>query len=185
MTLGAKLKARRLKLGLSQKDLAEKTNVSQRTIQRIEKDQNSPRGYTLRILAEALETDPVVMAQTEEAEADPIKRMLFINLSVLSFLVIPFGNLIFPTLAWSKFSYYQEVDEVGRRIINGQLTWALVAYPLLALAPFIDGYAQFSFPLIFIVLIGVYAFNIFTVWRTTQQLRAGKFQVCNRAISFF
>jgi len=184
MTLGAKLKVRRQELGLSQKDLAEQTNLSLRTIQRIEKDQNAPRGYTMRALAEALESDPLSFAQPEREKGDPVKKMGLINLSVLSFLIVPFGNLIFPTLTWSKHSYYEEVDAVGRRIVNFQITWALVSYPLLALAPFLNAYVKTAFPLIFMVLIAAYAFNIFTVWSTARRLEVGNYEVCKGAIRF-
>jgi len=45
---------RKLK-GLSQEDLAEKSSVNLRTIQRIENEKNQPRDTTLHLLAEALE----------------------------------------------------------------------------------------------------------------------------------
>ncbi len=183
MTLGGRIRKRRKELGLSQKDLAEGAGLSLRTVQRIENDQNSPRGWTLRAIAEVLETESIALVQEKPVDQH-LDRLLFINLSVLSFLIMPFGNLVFPILAWSKFSYYKEVHEVGKRIINRQLTWALITFPLLAIAPFADGYVPINFPLIFIVLIGAYAFNVFTVLLTAQRLRAGNYQVCNRSIRF-
>ena len=52
-----KLKSRREHLGLSQKKLAEKSNIGIATIQRLEKDDNaeSTRGHTIKQLASALE----------------------------------------------------------------------------------------------------------------------------------
>ena len=49
-------KLRKIK-GLTQEDLAERTKLSVRTIQRIEKGDVDPRNYTINVLAEALEVE--------------------------------------------------------------------------------------------------------------------------------
>ncbi|HBW81513.1 MAG TPA: DNA-binding protein, partial [Sphingobacterium sp.] len=51
-----KLQSLREKLNLTQEELAQKSNISVRTIQRIEAGQ-SPKGYTLRALAQALNVE--------------------------------------------------------------------------------------------------------------------------------
>ena len=48
------IKAARVARGYTQMDLAEKTNISLRSIQRIESAQVSPRAYTLNILSATL-----------------------------------------------------------------------------------------------------------------------------------
>ncbi len=52
--IGRKIKDLRVLKGLTQEDLAERTQLSVRTIQRIEKGEVDPRTYTLNLLAEAL-----------------------------------------------------------------------------------------------------------------------------------
>ena len=53
-----KIKDLRKRRGLSQEELAEKSGLSLRTIQRIENGETDPRGDSLRRLAAALETSP-------------------------------------------------------------------------------------------------------------------------------
>jgi transcriptional regulator with XRE-family HTH domain len=51
MSIAEKIKAGREKLAYSQSQLAEKANVSLRTVQRIEGGKSIPRGYTLTVLS--------------------------------------------------------------------------------------------------------------------------------------
>ena len=55
MVLGNRVKELRLKEGYSQKDLSVKSGLSERTIQRIEKDEVSPNPHTLKLLGEIFE----------------------------------------------------------------------------------------------------------------------------------
>ena len=55
--LGLKVSELRQQKGLTQEQLAERCEVSSRTIQRIESGEVDPRAYTLHCLGEALEFD--------------------------------------------------------------------------------------------------------------------------------
>ncbi|MEJ0029194.1 MAG: helix-turn-helix transcriptional regulator [Bacteroidota bacterium] len=55
MTTGARISILRKAKGLSQESLAEITKISLRTIQRIESDSTTPRPYTLKAIATALD----------------------------------------------------------------------------------------------------------------------------------
>jgi uncharacterized Tic20 family protein len=55
MTIGQFIKETRLKKGMTQEELASKTDISVRTIQRIEKDDVDPRSFTLQTIASVLE----------------------------------------------------------------------------------------------------------------------------------
>ena len=55
MKIGQEIKKLRLDKGMTQEELAERTNLSTRTIQRIENGEVDPRAYTLQTLASALE----------------------------------------------------------------------------------------------------------------------------------
>ena len=57
METGKLIKDLRLKKGMTQEELAEKTEVSTRTIQRIENGEVDPRAYTLQMIAKALEVE--------------------------------------------------------------------------------------------------------------------------------
>ena len=57
MEFGERLKEHRTSLNCSQKELAEKTGLTLRTIQRIENNKVKPSLYSLKVIGEALKTD--------------------------------------------------------------------------------------------------------------------------------
>ncbi len=57
MEFGERLKELRTSLNCSQKELAEKTGLTLRTIQRIENNEVKPSLYSLKAIGEALKTD--------------------------------------------------------------------------------------------------------------------------------
>lgn len=57
MELGAKVKELRTSLNLSQKELAERTSLTLRTVQRIENNEVKPSLYSLKELGRVLDTD--------------------------------------------------------------------------------------------------------------------------------
>ena len=57
MEFGERLKELRASLNCSQKELAEKTGLTLRTIQRIENNEVKPSLYSLKVIGEALKTD--------------------------------------------------------------------------------------------------------------------------------
>ncbi|MCF0074428.1 helix-turn-helix domain-containing protein [Dyadobacter sp. CY261] len=132
-TTSDQIRTLRKSKGLSQEALAEMAGINLRTLQRIEAGDAVPRGETLRLLAQALgvpvETlspapDPAPIAAFE----DPgILKLL--NLSALSFWFIPFGNILIPFALWMyKRNTVAGVSELGKRILNFQITWSLAVY---------------------------------------------------------
>uniref|UniRef100_UPI00404899B2 helix-turn-helix domain-containing protein n=1 Tax=Algoriphagus sp. TaxID=1872435 RepID=UPI00404899B2 len=57
MDLGDKIKSARSAKGMTQKELADKTGLSERTIQRIENHEVEPSGYSLSKISDVLEFD--------------------------------------------------------------------------------------------------------------------------------
>ena len=57
MDLGDKIKSARTKKGINQKELAEKTGLTERTIQRIENHEVEPSVYSLNKISEILKFD--------------------------------------------------------------------------------------------------------------------------------
>lgn len=55
MTIGQYIKEKRIQKGMTQEELAAKTDISIRTIQRIENDEVDPRTFTLQTIASVLE----------------------------------------------------------------------------------------------------------------------------------
>ncbi|WP_319502207.1 helix-turn-helix domain-containing protein [uncultured Draconibacterium sp.] len=94
METGKLIKELRIKKGMTQEELAEKTEVSSRTIQRIENGQVDPRSYTLQMIAKALEVDFSLFTanetgESEEWEHDNNTWLGFLHLSGILPLVFP------------------------------------------------------------------------------------------------
>jgi transcriptional regulator with XRE-family HTH domain len=100
METGKLIKELRLKKGMTQEELADRTEVSARTIQRIENGEVDPRAYTLQMIARALEVDFALFTENEPDEEQETQNVKDSNwLGLLHFSgIIP---LIFPTvLIW-------------------------------------------------------------------------------------
>ena len=68
METGKLIKELRIKKGMTQEELADLTELSTRTIQRIENGEVDPRAYTLQMIAKALEVDFSTFIQNEQNE---------------------------------------------------------------------------------------------------------------------
>ena len=126
--LGLKVSELRQQKGLTQEQLAERCEVSARTIQRIESGDVDPRAYTLHCLGEVLEFD-------FGAENTSNENLWLTVLHLSSILVI----LIIPLVLWSwKKNQSYKVDQQGRQVLNFQITMTLMLFAaafLLALFP--------------------------------------------------
>ena len=122
METGKLIKELRIKKGMTQEELADKTEVSTRTIQRIENGEVDPRAYTLQMIARALEVDYNVFVEIEPDEESDINQVNVNNwLGLLHFSgIIP---LIFPTvLIWHfKKDTIKSMSEHYRDVIGFQL----------------------------------------------------------------
>lgn len=177
------LKSIREQEGYTQADLATKTGLSLRTIQRLENTNKVPKGYTLNALAEEFNMEPstlqakyLTVKRSRDSEITTIKM---INLSVLSFLGIPFGNLIFPIIIWRNNRDSQLVDELGRRVVNFQILFTLLLCLLLILLPFTVAKLLPGIPIMLIALLVAYLFNIAVIIRTAIKIQHQDFDFLN------
>ncbi|WP_427872358.1 helix-turn-helix domain-containing protein [Flavobacterium sp. MMS24-S5] len=144
-----KVKFLREEKNMTQNELAEKSGLSLRTIQRIEAG-NILKGFTLKTIAEALETNPENLIIKKENIQ--IERAKLINLSVLSGLIIPFGSVIFPLVLTYKTQDATN-KEIGKQIVSLQIVLSLILSVLMIVSPFIQRLFTFKFPLFIIPLI--------------------------------
>lgn len=132
MRTGQLIKELRLKKGITQEDLAAKTDISVRTIQRIENGDVDPRAFTLQSIANALEVDFEVLANSESdlnaAEEMKSSRWLpLLHLSGLFLLIIP------PILVWiGKRDEVKGIRKHAVDVINFQLSMSLYILPFVA-----------------------------------------------------
>jgi uncharacterized Tic20 family protein len=116
--LGLKVAELRQQKCLTQEHLAEKCEVSTRTIQRIESGEVDPRAYTLHCLGAALEFD------FEEQETT--SENLWLTLLHLSSI---FVILVVPLILWSwKKNQSYKIDQQGRLVLNFQITMTLLLF---------------------------------------------------------
>lgn len=123
--LARRIKELRIRKGFSQEELAEKTQLSLRTIQRIENGETEPRGESLKRLAQAFGVTPDdVVDWTAQEDTGFLKSL---NLSSLSFILFPLLGILVPLIIWiSKKGKVLDIDKVAREILNFQITWVII-----------------------------------------------------------
>ena len=130
---------RKLK-GYSQEDLAEKSSVGVRTIQRIEKGDVQPHLQTVKLLAVGLEVnvDDLLVIENPKEETIQRKWMLLLHASPFFGFIIPFANILFPIFVWIHKAEDNKIyDQHGRAVINFHSTiLLLLILSLLAFFPF-------------------------------------------------
>ncbi|WP_294675595.1 helix-turn-helix domain-containing protein [uncultured Fluviicola sp.] len=141
---------------LTQTELAKKSGLSLRTIQRIEAG-NIPKGFTLNALATVFETEPNKLIPFKEITKPD--RAKLINLSSLLGLVIPLGGVIFPLILTYKTKDARN-KELGKSIVSVQIIIASVLAGSQIASPFIQKglslhFPLFLFPLVFIICLKI------------------------------
>ncbi len=88
------IKEKRTLLGLTQLELSEKSNLSIRSIQRIEKGEVNPRGHSIKQLSICLD---IPLQELTKASIHPIGRIHFFK------LLLSIGIIILPNLLFAAF----------------------------------------------------------------------------------
>ncbi|UYZ60360.1 helix-turn-helix domain-containing protein [Hymenobacter latericus] len=196
MFSATRIQSIRKRKGYSQELLAEHSGVSLRTIQRVEQGETVPRGHTLQALATALgvsledfapEPAPLLPtapppAATPALRSDP-QFLQLLNLSALSFLVLPLLNVVVPLLLWrARRHQVAHVAELGRRVLGFQILWQVVcffAYMGLVLGHWLAArYFQVVVPGTYLgVFILSYTVNVLAVLYYARRIRQGELDV--------
>ena len=160
--VGKKIKEIRKRKGWSQEELAESAKINLRTIQRIETNVNDPSGKTLNLLCEALEIN--IEELVEYGKTEDKTFLMFFHLSVLSFMMLPLGNIIIPLILWlTKKDKIVGLKEVGANLINFQILWTVLIYGISILA--ILGALSFKgFGFSLYIIFGLLVLNIIFVF---------------------
>ncbi len=131
-SLGNNLIYQRKLRGYSQEELSQKTEVTIRTIQRIEKGAVNPHLQTVKLLAAALSinVDDLLVLENPKEESIHKKWLLLMHGTPLLGFVLPFCNVLFPLFLWiHKREDNSLYDEHGIRIVNFHIT-VLILYIL-------------------------------------------------------
>ncbi|WP_303315677.1 helix-turn-helix domain-containing protein [Flavivirga abyssicola] len=122
-----KIKEIRNRLGFSQEELAEKSGLSLRTIQRIENGETKPLGDSLKKISNALNVTPDELIDWAIQEDNVFLKIL--HLSSLTFLFFPLFGVLIPYFMWnSKKNKIKGINTLGAAILNFQLTWNLILF---------------------------------------------------------
>lgn len=128
-TIGTKITQLRKQKALSQENLAELSNVNVRTIQRIENNETTPRGATLKLICDALGVTPDEIINFEKTEDHTF--LIWLHLSVMLGYVMPLGNVILPLILWlTNKNKVQYTDEQGKNILNFQIIYSAIIFIL-------------------------------------------------------
>jgi len=122
--LAKRIKELRVQNGMSQEELAEKSGLSLRTIQRIESSESLPREDSLKRLAAVLGESADTLDWTMKENRG---LLMMINFSALSFILLPFLGVVLPVIIWvSNRRTIKDLDRIGRGILNFQITWFIL-----------------------------------------------------------
>ncbi|MFK8036914.1 MAG: helix-turn-helix domain-containing protein [Crocinitomicaceae bacterium] len=162
----SKLTKYREKLNLTQEELADKSGVSVRTIQRIEAGAKL-KGHSLNVLAKALDVSNEQLTEEKDESSINFKLTKLINLSSLPFVIIPLVNIAIPLLI---MYYKKEFNSITKQIVSVQILWTILSVVLFLLSPFISRIFSLENKLTLIVLIVSILINIFIILRNTISL---------------
>lgn len=163
----SRLKKIREKLNITQEELAEKSGVSVRTIQRIEAG-TEPKGYTLKSLAKVLEIEEnsLLLEQDETIESD-LGVLKLINFSALPFTVIPPLNIIVPLII---MFVKKEFNAIAKQLVTIQIVWTILAVIIFMAASFLKNWLDLNSKSILVVMIFLLLSNLFIVFRNAFEI---------------
>ncbi|MNQ29416.1 helix-turn-helix protein [compost metagenome] len=178
----SKLKNLRELQNLTQEELSEKSGISVRTIQRLETGKE-PKGYTLRVLAKALElAENELLYKESEQEKSEISEdkkeskeailinyslLKLINLSSIPFIVIPPLNIIIPLVLMLTM---KQKNNLTKQLISVQILWTIIAPIIFMFGIFLKLGHQFT--LILMILIALT--NVFIILRNAIEIDRNK-----------
>jgi len=187
MKLSDKVKELRNQHGFSQEELARQTQLSLRTIQRIEQNETEARGDTLKRLAQVFNLKP--MELTSQIEKEQTYLISLLNLSALSFIIYPILGYIVPLILWYfKRNGDEKLNETGKKLLNFQATWTLAVsffYALFMLVKVMHLGGFFSVYTFLIILYSFYALNFALILFNTFRSKNMKEVIYIPAIPFF
>lgn len=176
----SRLKQLREQQNLTQEELAEKSGISVRTIQRIESG-TKPKGYTLKKLAGKLEVsenellgvpapDAIIGNPTENAKTDEsiiIAKIKLINLSSVLFILLPPLNILVPLI----LSYaLKQKNELTRQIVSLQILWSILAPIFFMLGILLKLGRSFTIVLLVLIVLS----NVFLILRNLAEIDRNK-----------
>ncbi len=171
-TLGDKIEEIRRNKGMTQEELAILAKVSPRTIQRIENNASKPRGYTLKNICLVLD---VPMGDIlDYGKEEDLSFLSYFHLSVLTFLILPYGNFIVPTILWlTNRNRVLHLNEQAKNVLNFQINISiLMGFSVFVFALLKLEHIDVDYSFLY-VYFGLNAINIILVARSWWGIKKG------------
>jgi transcriptional regulator with XRE-family HTH domain len=157
----------REKANLTQQQLSEKSNISVRTIQRIEAGKEL-KGHTLEALSKALGIDKKEFIDTStEDTSENLLLIKLINLSSLPVLIIPLASFLLPLIImyWKK-----QVNPMTKQIVSLQILWTLLFPIIVLIVIFIGNLLPLSKQVVPLTMLLLLLVNAYIIIRNTAAI---------------
>ncbi|WP_108425531.1 serine hydrolase [Flagellimonas amoyensis] len=165
-SIGERLKYQRKSKGYSQEELSQRTNVTVRTIQRIEGEEVSPHLNTVKLLAAALEIEVSDLLPLQDPKEETLKKkwLLLMHATPLLGIFLPLFNVLVPLFLWiHKREDNPIYNEHGIKVVNFQITTLLLAvFSFISLLT-IEKWGFFIFISVVPICVCIMIFNIIYV----------------------
>ncbi|MBL0026348.1 MAG: serine hydrolase [Saprospiraceae bacterium] len=165
-SLGRNVLYQRKLKGYSQEKLADKTGLTVRTIQRIEKDEVNPHLETVHMIANSLEikVEDLLIIQDPREETIQLKWLLLMHGMPLIGLMVPLFNILASVFLWVLKREDNPVYDInGRKIINFHITVSILFVLVFISLLTIEGYGFLIFILVIPYALVVMLVNIFRI----------------------
>lgn len=134
MQPGKKIAAARKLKGLTQEELADLSQITVRTIQRIEAGANTPQSFTLKAIAKALDIEYEKLMSPEASTLTPATDdlrhfMILFNFSCFTYIIIPWLHSLVPMrILKKKTDMPAHAIQYARTIIRRQVYWVITLH---------------------------------------------------------
>jgi len=189
------LKEHRTSKHLSQQELSDKSGISIRTIQRIEKKLSSGSPYIIKSLCKTLQIEvddielstliPEIIEANSQKESEHFgtnneeyktkSTLKLVNFSSIFILLFPLLNLIIPSLIYWKHKSSLRNNSVALKIISFQIIWTVgTLIVLIFIPPIIQVifrlYESSGFPFVFLLYLTCVFLNILVTFAIATRI---------------
>ena len=151
----------------TQEDLAEKSGISVRTIQRVEAG-TVPKGHTLKALSKALniqESD--LLGKKEQVNDLNYNLIKLINLSSLPFVILPLATIVIPLIIMFATKQF---NAITKQIISLQILWLVISFVFFIMVSIIGKWFTDGKKIIIAFMMLAILVNLFIILRNTAEI---------------
>ena len=162
-----KLLGLRERINLTQEELAEKSSISVRTIQRIEAG-TIPKGHTLKALTKALSiNENELLGKKSEINKLNYSLIKVINISSLPFVIVPLANIFMPLII---MFIKKQFNPITKQIISLQILWVVLSVIFFLIVSIVEKWFFSGNKLNLAFMMLAILTNIFIILRNTAEI---------------